>query len=490
MGADRRGRAEGAISMDDIFDVAIVGCGVSGANIARTLSAYTARVVVLEKEEDISFGTSKANSGIVHGGFHHRRDTLKARLELEGGLMFDRLHRELGFPFTRCGIIVAARSEEELESVRALYERGRENGVIGIELCSRERLLALEPVLSPEVVGGLHAPGGGIVEPYGFVFALMENAILNGVQLKTGFKLIAARRTGELWELESADGRSIRARWLVNAAGLFADEVSRLAGGEEFTIKARKGEYFLLDRLAAAKPGKVIFPVPTAVSKGMLVIPTVEDTVLVGPTADEVDDKEDFATEQAHLTHIMESGKGLVPGLREADVITNFAGLRPALGEDFYIELSKKAAGLVQVAGIQSPGLTASPAIGEHVKDLLLRGGLELLARRGFVASLPPTPVLRRMDSETLDARIAEDPAWGRVVCRCENVSEAEIVTAIRRGHHSLDGVKFYTRAQMGRCQGGFCQYTIIKLIMRETGLSFDEVTKRGGASRVLGGEL
>ena len=197
---------------------------------------------------------------------------------------------------------------------------------------------------------------------------------MNGVQLKTGFKLIAARRTGALWELEAADGRMIRARWLVNAAGLFADEVSRLAGAEDFTIHARKGEYYLLDRLAAAKPKKVIFPVPTSVSKGMLVIPTVEDTVLVGPTADEVDDKEDFSTEQAHLTRIMESGKNLVPGLREADVITNFAGLRPALGEDFYIDLSEKVEGLVQVAGIQSPGLTASPAIGEYVKDLLLRG--------------------------------------------------------------------------------------------------------------------
>lgn len=475
---------------NEIFDLAIVGAGVCGASIARCLSAYTARIVVLEKEEDISFGVSKANSGIVHGGFHHAANSLKAQLELQGGLMFDRLHRELGFPFTRCGIIVAARSEEEMQSIQALWQRGRENGVIGIEICSQERLKMLEGQLSPDIIGGLYAPGGGIVEPYRFVFALMENALQNGVRLLHSFKLIAGERAKGIWTLKGEDGRSIQARWLVNAAGLYADEVSAAVGGEVFTIKPRKGEYLLLDRLANSKPSKVVFPVPGSISKGMLVIPTVEGTVLVGPTAEEVDDKEDRATGEEHLSRIMDSGRALIEGLRERDIIANFAGLRPSLGEDFYIDVSKKAEGLIQVAGIQSPGLTAAPAIAEYVRDLLLRNGLSLTASPEYCATLPPLKQLRNMDDLEISQMVKEDPAWGNIVCRCENVSEAEIVQAIRRGHHTLDGIKFYTRAQMGRCQGAFCIYKILKIIMRETGKSWQEVSKHGPSSEILGGEL
>ena len=268
------------------YDVAVIGCGVSGANIARRLSAYQIRTAILEKAADVSFGTSKANSGIVHGGFHHHKKYLKARLEIQGNLMFDQLRRELDFPFKRCGIIVAALHEDEMKAVEQLYTQGVENGVIGIEICSRERILELEPKLSPDVAGGLYAPGGGMIEPYRFVFALVESAMKNGTALYTDFKVSAARRDegAGLWTVEAADGRSIRSRYVVNSAGLFADEVSAIFGGEEFSIKARKGEYFLMDKQTRARPERVIFPVPTSVSKGMLVIPTVEGTVLVGPT--------------------------------------------------------------------------------------------------------------------------------------------------------------------------------------------------------------
>ncbi|MFA6507339.1 MAG: NAD(P)/FAD-dependent oxidoreductase, partial [Treponemataceae bacterium] len=360
------------------FDVAVVGCGVSGANIARRLSAYKLRVAVFEKETDVSFGTSKANSGIVHGGFHHNRKHLKARLEIQGALMFDRLKRELDFPFRRCGILVAALHEDEMKAVEQLYLQGVENGVIGIEMCSRERILELEPKLSPDTVGGLYAPGGGIVEPYRFVFALVESAMRNGVSFFTDFKLSSADwdNSAMRWKLKSADGRTARARYAVNAAGLFADEVSRLFGAEEFEIKARKGEYYLLDRLTKARPERVVFPVPSSVSKGMLVIPTVEGTVLVGPTADASDDKTDLSTSAERLEQILDSGRKMIPSLSSNDIITSFAGIRPCLEEDFYIEPSRKVPALVQVAGIQSPGLTASPAIGEYVKDLLKGIGL------------------------------------------------------------------------------------------------------------------
>ena len=360
-----------------IFDVAIIGCGVSGANIARRLSAYAIKTIILEKAADVSFGTSKANSGIIHGGFHHNKKYLKARLEIQGSMMFDQLRRELNFPFRRCGIVVAALHEEEMKAVEHLYLQGVENDCVGIELCSRQRILDLEPKLSSDVVGGLYAPGGGIIEPYRFVFALVESARKNGVELLTDFKVSEAAWDGNFWNIReecsrAAVCRDIKARYVINAAGLFADEVSKIFGAEEFKITPRKGEYFLLDRLTKACPSRVIFPVPSAVSKGMLVIPTVEGTALVGPTADNVDDKEDFSTTIKHLEQIMVSGKTMIPSLSQNDVITSFAGLRPCLEEDFYIEASKKAPSFVQVAGIQSPGLTASPAIGEYVKNILL----------------------------------------------------------------------------------------------------------------------
>jgi glycerol-3-phosphate dehydrogenase len=479
----------------ELFDVAVIGAGVSGANIARRLSAYELDIALLEKEVDVSFGVSKANSGIVHGGFHHNAKYLKARLEIQGAMMFDRLRAELDFPFERCGIVVAAMHEDEMRAIEQLWLQGQQNGVIGIEMCSRERMLELEPKLSQDCVGGLYVPGGGIVEPYRFVFSLVESAVKNGVSLMTGFKVESAARGavgpgGEVWTLRAADGRVIRARWVVNAAGLFADEVSRAFGAEDFRIKARKGEYYLLDRLTKCKPQRVVFPVPTSVSKGMLVIPTVEGTVLIGPTATAIDDKADAATTRVELETILRSARNMIPSVAESDVITSFAGIRPVLEEDFYIDHSAKAPAFIQVAGIQSPGLTASPAIGEYVKELLKKAGLRLVEKADWDPFIRKVPRARDLSPFELDELAAKDPAYGEIVCRCERVSEAEIVEAIRRGHDTLDGIKYFTRAQMGRCQGGFCTYKILKILMRETGKSWEDITKRGGASQVLRSEL
>jgi glycerol-3-phosphate dehydrogenase len=476
--------------MADIFDVAVIGSGVSGANIARRLSAYQLDVALVEKEADVSFGTSKANSGIVHGGFHHNKKYLKARLELQGSMMFDRLKQELDFPFKRCGILVAALHEDEMRAIDQLYMQGVDNGVIGIEMCSRDRILDLEPKLSPDVVGGLYAPGGGIVEPYRFVFALVESAKKNGVQLYTSFEVERAERDGELWTIHALDGRKLTARYAVNAAGLFADTVSRAFHAEEFEIEARKGEYYLLDRLTKACPDRVVFPVPTSVSKGMLVIPTAEGTVLIGPTADHVEDKNDTATTAVQLEKILDSAKKMIPSISANDVITSFAGLRPILDEDFYIEMSKKVPNFVQVAGIQSPGLTASPAIGEYVKDLLKGAGLKLTEKQNYDPFIDKIPRIRDLSPFEVDELVKKNPAYGNIVCRCEKVSEAEIVEAIRRGHTTLDGIKYFTRCGMGRCQGGFCTYKIIKILMRETGMSYDRITKHGRSSQLLKDEL
>jgi glycerol-3-phosphate dehydrogenase len=471
------------------YDVAVIGAGVIGASVARKLSEYDLDVVVLEKAADVSFGVSKANSGIVHGGFHYRSDTLKGRLEIAGNLRYDQLQKELHFPFRRCGILVAAFTTEEMRRVETLYANGLENGAIGIELCNRDRMLALEPKLNPDVVGGLHAPGGGIVEPYRFVFALMESAVKNGVKLETDFEVTGvSRRSVGGFEISAADGRSVIADWAVNAAGLYADRVSRIFGAEEFTITPRKGEEFLLDRNATAYTSRVVFPVPAKHSKGMLVIPTVEGTTMVGPTALLQEDKEDRSTTKENFSAVFASARRMVPVVSERDIITSFAGLRPVLAdsEDFYIDQSKKVPALIQVAGIQSPGLTAAPAIADYVKDLLKEAGVKLREKPGYDPRIPEIARFRTSSQEERERLISGDPAYGEIICRCESVSEAEIVEAIRHGHDTLDGIKLYTRAQMGRCQGGFCTYRILQIIARETGRDMIDITKRGAGSAVL----
>ncbi|MFW6363215.1 MAG: NAD(P)/FAD-dependent oxidoreductase [Spirochaeta sp.] len=482
-------------------DAAVIGAGVSGAAIARELSRYQLDTVLIEKSADVCFGTSKANSGIIHGGFHHNAKYLKTRLEIRGNLMFDHLQRELDFPFQRCGILVAAMQEEQLKHIEYLYQQGVDNGAIGIEMCSRDRMQELEPKIHPDVVGGLHAPGGGIIEPYRFGFALVESAQKNGVQVVTGFEVVRGEQTtlpaGAVTESEtgyhlySGNGGRITARYVINAAGVYADRVSRILNAEEFTIIPRKGEYLLLDRWTASAPRRVLFPVPTQISKGMLVIPTVEGTVLIGPTADEIEDREDTATTADKLEQIIDSARRLVPSISGADIITGFAGLRPALADgDFYIDVSARAPHVIQVAGIQSPGLTASPAIGEYVKDKLKTAGCRLTEKQQYDPCLEKTPRLRDADTYAAEELIARDPAYCRVVCRCETVSEAEITAAIRKGHTTLDGVKFYSRAGMGRCQGGFCTHRIIQLIEQHAGIPYTTVSKQGPGSEIFVGEL
>ena len=474
-----------------IYDAAIVGAGVSGAATAWQLSRFSCRAILLECRADVGFGVSKANSGIIHGGFHHPVSSLKAKLEIRGNLMFEKLQYELGFPFVRNGILVVAFDEEQMATVRRLYAQGVANGVRNLEMCGRDRLLELEPKLNPEVIGGFFAPNGGTIEPYRYVFSLVEGAMRNGVELRCNFEVTQGRYENGRWRLTAADGREIEARRVVNAAGLFADRVSRLCGAEEFTITPRKGEEYLLDRDSKARPTRVIFPVPTRHSKGVLVIPTAEGTTMIGPTAEPVEDKLDTTTSADRMRQIVAQVRQMVDGISVRDVITSFAGLRPVMeSEDFYIARSEKAPHFIQAAGIQSPGLTASPAIGEYVKDLLKQDGMTLTEKTVVVEELPSRHEIRHETPESLDALHAKDPRWTHVVCRCENVSEAEIVEAVRKGHTTLDGVKFYTRAGMGRCQGGFCSAKIMKIISRETGIPMEELTKKGGASRLLAGRL
>ena len=475
------------------YDVTVIGAGATGGSIAWQLSHYDLQVALVDRCADASFGVSKANSGIVHGGFHHSADsTLKAKLELEGNEMFDELQKELDFEFTRCGILVVAYSDEELPQLQKLYERGVGNKVPGIEMCSRERLLELEPKLTDSAVAGFFVPRGGVIEPYGYVFSLVESAELNGVEFWRSFQVTSAEKADGYRILTAADGRKIRTRFVVNAAGLYADEVSRICGVEEFEIRPRKGEEYLLDRTCPGRPSKVIFPVPTPCSKGMLVIPTAGGTTMIGPSATMVGDKEENDTTQEEREIIFEHSKKMVKGISERDLVAAFSGLRPVLpgNEDFFITRSEKAEDLIQAAGIQSPGLTASPAIGVYVRNILAQCGVEMKEKTAPRKILPPKNRARELSPEELDKLHADEKLAARIICRCEFISEAEIVAAVRRGHVTLDGVKFRTRAGMGRCQGGFCAPKIMQIISRESGIPMEELTKRGPGSELLAGRL
>ena len=475
-----------------IYDVAIIGAGASGGSVAYQLSHYNVKAVLLEKCCDAAFGVSKANSGIVHGGFHHPTTSLKAKLEVESIAKFDTLQAELHFPFERCGIIVCAYSEEELEVCRKLYNQGIANGINNLKWCSRDEMLALEPKLNPSVTGGFLAPDGGVIEPYSYVQKLVESASANGVDCKFDFKVARGVFADGVWTLSDEKGAEIRARRVVNAAGLYADEISRNCGAEEFTISPRKGEEYLLDRNSPAKPNHVVFPVPTKHSKGVLVIPTVGGTTMIGPTADVVDEKTDDFTTAENFSRILKLVEPMVSGISARDVINSFSGLRPVIleQEDFYIAPSEKVENFIQVAGIQSPGLTASPAIGEYVTSLLEKSGLVLEKKSAPRITFPAPVETRKLSGEELAKEHDRNPAATDWVCRCEKISEAEIIEAVRHGHTTLDGVKFYTRSGMGRCQGGFCSAKIMRIIARESGIPMQELTKRGGNSYLLAGKL
>jgi glycerol-3-phosphate dehydrogenase len=483
--------------VENIFDVAIIGGGIVGTAVAYRLAHRALSVVLLEKEPDVCHGVSKANSGIVHGGFHYSATTtLKGRLELRGNQAFDRLQRELGFPFQRCGILVVAFAEEQLATLEKLHAQGVANGVPGIELCDAERTLQLEPKLNPPVFGSLYAPQGGVVEPYRLVFSLMSAACLNGVELRRRFEVVASRNLGESWEMTAADGRTVRARYVINAAGLYADVVSSLFGAEEFQITPRKGEEYLLDRMSQARPSKVIFPVPSAHTKGVLVIPTAGGTTMIGPTAEIVEDKADRTTTAKNKERIFGLARKMVSGVSERDLVTSFSGSRPVIEgkEDFFLAISAKAPRFLQAAGIQSPGLTASPAIAEYLEQLLAEAGLPIKDKPSPFLPWRSTPTLRDLAPQEADRLHATDnPAWTNVVCRCERVSEAEIRAAIRQGHDSLEGVKLATRAGMGRCQGGFCGLKILRLIADELGISLEEAIRRESNGKaqvsILGGK-
>ena len=479
-----------------MYDVVIIGSGVSGAASARELSRYEGKICVLEKEEDVCCGTSKANSGIAHAGFDAAPGSLKAKMNIRGSQMMEELSRKLDFPYKRNGSLVLCFDEKDRPRLEKLLQQGKENGVEGLEILEKKELLALEPALSEEVVCALHAPTGGIVCPFKLTIALAENAAVNGVEfhLNEGVKRVQPG-TVEGYTVETGKG-TYETRIVVNAAGLYGDEIHNQVSGEKLHITPRKGEYCLMDKKIGQLVSHTIFQMPTAMGKGVLVTPTVHGNLMVGPTATDISDKEGVDTTAEGLDEVLKKAALSVKSLPRGVTITSFAGLRAHEDhDDFILGEVKDAPGFFDAVGIESPGLTSAPAIGEWMAEKIvekLRKTQKVEEKKAFQETRKDIPNIASMDQAEAAALIAENPAYGTIICRCEKVTEGEIIDAIRRplGVRSLDGIKRRTRAGMGRCQAGFCSTKVMDILARELGIPLEEVTKAGGASRMLtGGE-
>lgn len=466
-------------------DVVIIGGGVVGCAIARELSRFEVSVVLIERSPDVATGTSKANSGILHAGFDAEPGTWKARLNVRGAQLYAELADGLGIPRKATGALVVAKDATQMETVSDLRRRGIDNGVPNLDIWNRDQVVAHEPNISHEVAGALWAPTGAIVCPFLATVGFAENAIRNGTRVATECMVTGLEVVdGQIAAVRTTRGR-IATRFAVNAAGVHSGDVARLAGDDSFTIKPRRGEYILFDRSVGQLVNTVLFPTPDKVSKGILVSPTVHGNVFIGPDAVDIDDPEDRETTAGGLAGIIAGARRIVPALPLGTAITEFAGLRAAAGKDFVIGPSPVTRGLVHAAGIQSPGLTSAPAIGEVIVEMLGEVGLRLRAKASFVPVNPEKPRFHDLDREAQARLIAGDPLFGRVICRCETITEAEIVAAIQSpcGARTVDGVKRRVRAGAGRCQGGFCGPRVTAILARELGIPVTAVRKDSAGS-------
>ena len=470
-----------------MFDIIIIGAGVSGSACARELSRYKANILVLEKEEDVCCGTTKANSAIVHAGYDAATGSLKAKLNVQGSLMMEELSGELDFHYDRCGSLVLCMAQEDMPELRKLYEKGIANGVEGLEIIDRARLQEMEPNVSRDAVAALWAPTGAIVCPFGLNYALAENAAANGVSFRFNTEVQEITKTADGWNLKTNNGE-FDAKVVINAAGVHAGLLHNRVAEEKLNIVARKGEYYLLDKQVDVVK-HTVFTLPNKMGKGVLVSPTVHGNTIVGPTAMDIPDYENTATTAEGLADAGQKASYMIQGLPLGQVITTFSGLR-AHGDRHDFVIGEAAPGFVDCAGIESPGLSASPAIGCYVAEIV-KGILPLEENPDFNGTRKGILNPNTLSLEERNALIKEQPAYGQIICRCESISEGEILDAIHRplGAKSLDGVKRRVRAGMGRCQGGFCAPRVVDILARELGISHLDVTKAGPGSELLVGK-
>lgn len=472
-----------------MYDVAIIGAGVTGLSIARELSKYHLEVCVLEKETDLAMGTTKANSAIVHAGFDAKPGTLKAKLNKPGNELFDQLSKDLDFLFKRNGSLVLCFDEKDMEHLQLLKSQGEQNDVLGLVILDRDAVKAMEPNVSDEVVAALYAPTGGIVCPYEMTIGLAENACANGVEFFLDNKVLQIEKQEDYFDIHT-DKSTYQSKMIINSAGVHSDEVNNMVSSHKLHIIPRKGEYCVFDKEVGSYVDKTIFQLPTKLGKGVLVTPTVDGNLLIGPNAVDVGDKEDVSTTRAGLEEILSKAGLCIKQVPTYAIIASFSGLRArTAADDFIIEEAPDVKGFINAAGIESPGLTSAPAIGIMVRDMVLQA-LNPMEKKHFNPIRKAVPRFAEMSNEERQRMIAADPAYGKVVCRCETVTEGEILAAIHRplGATTLDGVKRRTRAGSGRCQAGFCMTRVLDILSKELGIERTEVTKFGKESKLLFG--
>lgn len=474
-----------------MFDVLVIGCGIVGAATAFELSKYALNVCVLEKENDVGDATTKANSAIVHAGYDPEPGTWMARLNVAGAARTELLCKALSVPYKKVGSLVLAFNETDLETIGELYERGCVNGVPGLQILSREETLALEPNLGPSVLGALHAPTGAIVDPWDLCIALSETAVRNGVNINLDQEVVQIRRSEGFYTVTTRTD-VYEAKYIVNAAGLYADRIHNMVAEPSFTIRPNKGEYFLLDKNQGELVHSVVFQPPSAVGKGVLVSPTVHGNLIVGPNSESIPDPDDVSTTAAGLKTVREKAVLSVPGIRFGECIRTFAGVRAQTNRsDFILEEAEGAPGFIDLAGIKSPGLTAAPAMALECIALLEKAGLPLPPKETFVQTREKQR-FKELSPTEKSACIAENPLYGRVICRCETVTEGEIVRAIHSPipARTVDAVKKRTNAGMGRCQGGFCGSRVQEILARELGVPIESIEQGKHGTRILYEEL
>jgi glycerol-3-phosphate dehydrogenase len=461
-----------------MYDVAVIGAGVVGSAIARELSRYSLKICLIEKEEDVATGASKANSGIVHGGYAAKYGTLKGELCIKGNEMYSQLNKELNFGFRRPGALVIGFSSEDEKKIRELYENGLKIGCSDLEIIYKDRIKEIEPHISEEVKVALYAKSVGVTSPYELTIALAENAVSNGVELRLETEVVSIDKKEHYFNIKTDKG-DVESRYVINAAGLYSDKVANMVGLEDFKILPRRGQYILLGKDQGHLVNTVVFQVPTEKGKGILVTTTYHGNFMIGPNAEEVGDKDDVATTMESLEEVIETARKSIKVFDIRRALTTFSGVRAVSNNgDFIIEESR-IRGFINVAGIDSPGLTSAPAIAIKVTDILKASGLELIPNSNFNPNRKPLLIPKDKD---FDGRIDHENPEKNIICRCEKISEAEIVDAIHRGIpvKSIDAIKRRVRAGMGNCQGNFCRSRVAAIIARELGIPIEEVSIRG----------
>ena len=468
-------------------DVVVIGGGIVGTAVLRELSKYDLKCILVEKEPDLAMGTTKANSAILHAGFDAPTGSLKAITNVRGNKLYHELEQELDLDIKWTGSLVAATTDEEMATLQELLERGKANGVEGLKILSREEVLQKEKNLT-SVKGALWAPSAGVCWPFGAALAFARCAVQNGAEVMRDCRVLGfIKEDGRITGVETSQG-VIKTKYVVNAAGVYADEIAKLAGDESFTITPRKGEYILFDKTACSSlVFGVVFPTPTRKSKGILVCTTTHGNTFIGPNAQDMEDKEDHAVTAEGMNEIIASARKLIPNLPMGAAITEFSGLRAVSSTGDFIIGASAVAGLYNAAGMQSPGLTAAPAVAEMLAEAIVKDS-GAKAKADFKAELPKKPVFNRLNWDKQAELIKENSLYGRVICRCETITEAEIIEAIHEscGARTVDGVKRRTRAGMGRCQGGFCGPRVTQILARELNIPVPEVLKERADSHMF----